>query len=77
MTRYCIKAQQIWEPNEHVVAIFDTSEAAVAYLCASELKRPRDPRYPYRQKSLLATYGPAWVEYYEHDEIPVNPELPK
>ena len=62
-----------WEDN---VALFDSKEAAHAYLAAAWLKGKRHwDRNPFRKKSLLSMYDSAWVEEWEDEDLPVNPTL--
>jgi len=62
------------EPKREYVALFDEKEDAMEYIKKSRLKTPLRYRV-FRKRSLLSYYRHAFVEFYEHENLPINPEI--
>jgi len=61
---------------EEIVALFSSKEKAEAYLEASKLKNPgREAFEVFRNKSYLHIYESAWIEKYDPEQYPMDPEL--
>lgn len=68
--------------EEERVALFETQEAAKAYEKAARLKSWSDwcsqgvtTHKQYRAKSLLSRFCYAYVDWYEEENLPVNPTI--
>jgi len=61
--------------TEENIATFNTKEAAENYIKQSKPKLSYGRWYPFSNKSLLQFYEEAWVEEYEPEILPHNPEI--